>query len=92
MANWLTKLLSPPPGGRNLPAILRVRLPYASPQEGETPQKLPGASVVYGAGASALLVIAIYSLLMGRWFSALVMLFLSACLFGFALHIMRHFG
>jgi len=51
---------------------------------------LPNATVIYGIGASFMFVAAVSLLLAGRWFPALGVFALGACLLGFALHLLKH--
>ena len=92
MANFLQKYFPPPPpadGRVNLPSAYRADPPpvYASQR---MVKGLPNATVVYGVAASALFVVAIYSLLTGAWFNALLVLFVAACLMGYALYFLRN--
>jgi hypothetical protein len=90
MANWLQKILPPAPAAksRNLPVKARSgqvmsSLPVAPPD------KLPNASVIYGVAASALLVIALYFLFKGVWFTGVLVLLPAACFLGFALQFLK---
>ncbi|MDE2030419.1 MAG: hypothetical protein KGI97_07655 [Alphaproteobacteria bacterium] len=85
MANWLQKKPSLPAQRKtgNLPA-----------QPGRPPQhqnaNLPNATVIYGIGASFLFVAAFFLAVSGRWFPAIAVFAIGACLVGFALHLLKH--
>jgi hypothetical protein len=54
------------------------------------PQALPNSTVIYGIGASLLFVATFFLIASGRWFPALIVFALGACLVGFALHLLKH--
>ncbi len=94
MANWLERLLPPPKGSgksTQLPVVGRKR-PVA--EYGRSPlsesSKVPNASLIYGVGASVLMVMSLYFLFQGQWFTALVIMFPAICLFAFAMYFVRH--
>ncbi|MFY9288026.1 MAG: hypothetical protein WAO98_05945 [Alphaproteobacteria bacterium] len=91
MANWLQKIILPVPSGQKnqtLPTVLKSR-PIASPQQQTAPDKLPGASIIYGMAASALFVVALYFLLSGLWFTGFLVLLPAGCFLGFALYFLK---
>ena len=93
MANWLKKSVTPAKnlakkpslpaqsGGAGLPSFL------TGPRGSES---LPNASIVYGVAAGALLVVALYFLFTGKWFTGFLVLLLAGCFFGFAFHFIRY--
>ena len=91
---WLQKILTPPAPQKtgSLPVVRKNAglpaqpLPPGAPQ----PQNLPNATIIYGVGASLLFVAAFSLLIAQRWFSALIVLAVGACLMGFALHLFKH--
>ena len=84
MAGWLQKFISPPAVRKN------ANLPATPFKPSPQPQNLPNATIIYGIGASLLFVAAISLLMAGRWFPAIIVFALGACLTGFALHLMKH--
>jgi hypothetical protein len=92
---WLQKILTPPANqqkARKLPVAQRSGALPAQPMQrpGTRPQTLPNATVIYGIGASLMFVAAFFLVLAARWFPALVVFALGACLLGFALHLLKH--
>jgi hypothetical protein len=97
MPNWLDKFSPPqPPKGqvnRNLPAYSRKTWlsTFLGQEPPAQPNTLPNASVIYGIGASALAVIALYFIFFGhRLFSGIMVLLLAIALLGFALHFLKY--
>jgi hypothetical protein len=85
MANWLQKIASPP--------AIRKETGIAAKQGqrlNRAAQGLPPATIIYGIGASLLFVSSLFLLLSGRWFPALAVFALGACLMGFAVHLLKH--
>jgi len=95
MANWLDKLLPPPPpktgAGRQLVKSERkVALPSLFKNiNHEKVEEIPNASLIYGLASAALVVLALYFLFTGTWSTALLLFILAASLFGFALYYLR---
>jgi len=54
-------------------------------------QRIPNATLIYSVAAAALLVISLYfCLVLGNWFTGILLFVLSGTLLGYALHFMRH--
>ncbi len=90
MANWLQKIMLPVPAAksRNLPVKVKPGQ-LVTPMTVVRPEKLPNASVIYGIAASILVVIALYFLFRGVWFTGFLVLLPAACFLGFALHFLK---
>jgi len=86
MANWLQKIINPP--------AVTSKSGHLPTQPGKhepvLPQSLPNATIIYGVGAALMFVASFFLLLSWRWFPALIVFALGACLTGFALHLMKH--
>ena len=93
MSSWLTKILSPSVTkavAKNLPAVMRSNLPVSrGPLSPMQKKRLANAAAIYAAAAGCFFVAAIMFLLHGRWFSALMVLFIAACFLGYAAHFSR---
>lgn len=94
MANWLDKVLPPPKGSgksAQLPVVERKRpvAEYGRPLPPEA-SRIPNASLIYGIGATIMMVMSLFFLLQGQWFTALVILFPAICLFGYAMYFVRY--
>ncbi len=98
MARWLQKVLGSfpaiSPRHMNLPVqrepvrpLLDVRMAGPVRRAG-----LPNASIVYGIGASVLIVLALYLIVSGAWFTGLLVFLPAASFVGFALHFLRGRG
>ncbi len=85
MPNWLQKTFAPP--ALRKPTELGAQ---KGQQLRDAAQGLPNATIIYGIGASLLFVSSLFLLLAGRWFPALVVFALGACLMGFAIHLLKH--
>ncbi len=91
MARWLDRFLPPPTGKKpGLPSVEARRPGLPTQPLVAAPDQLPNASLVYGVAAAVLLVLCLYFLFTGRWFTGLILLLPTACLFGFAVHFIRH--
>ena len=92
MAGWLQKVL-PPNAQQKKSGALTLRgnslASWSSPPP-QGPQTLPNATIIYGIGASLLLVADFFLLLAGRWVAAAAVFALAGCLAGFALHLLKH--
>ncbi|MBV8548091.1 MAG: hypothetical protein JO126_01390 [Alphaproteobacteria bacterium] len=51
---------------------------------------LPAASIVYGCAASALLVVAVASVINGSWVNGILILLPALILFGYAMHFLKN--
>lgn len=101
MKDWLQKILTPRvplapdsrPSSTSVPVVKPNDSLPAQPLARKTtpqPTDLPNATVIYGIGASFLFVAAFFTLVNGRWFTALGIFALGMCLVGFALHLLKH--
>jgi hypothetical protein len=94
MASWLDRLLPPPSKGKRpgtyLPDVRRSSFSLAPrPMAPDAGGQLPNASLIYGAGAAALITFSLYFLFTGMWLTGILLLLPAGCLLGFALHYMR---
>lgn len=93
---WIEKLSQSPKKGqkrRNLPSLdLRGArsLFDLNGRRSSQDEELPNASIIYGMGAGGLIACALYSFVMGSWFTGLFLLVPAAALIGFALHFIKH--
>ncbi len=54
-------------------------------------KNLPNATIIYGIGASGLLVVGFYTMfVLANWFTGLLLLVLGCSLIGYALYFLRH--
>jgi hypothetical protein len=90
MANWLQKFMPPAATGERIRnALVPVKSgQLVKPGMAAAPENLPNASVIYGVAASVLIVVAVYFLFTGLWFTAFLVLLPAACFLGFALHFL----
>lgn len=94
MANWLDKVSSSSKGLRTsaqLPALGRKRpvAEYGRPSPAEA-SKIPNASLIYGLGATVMMVMSLFFMFEGQWVTSLVILFPAVCLFGYAMYFVRY--
>jgi hypothetical protein len=83
--------------GRSLQAVQPGRSLGATRPRGAAPFKksgakgLPNATIIYGVGASALVVISIYTtFVLANWFTGLLLFVLGCALLGYALYFLRY--
>ena len=68
---------------------IRKNLPDAFNLNARREAGLPNASLIYGMGSAALLVLSVYFLFTGMWLRGILVMLPAACLLGFALHFLR---
>lgn len=97
MANWLQKILPPPPdpkSGKSLPTKYQPGLPTSfkeslGNQLGIPLKGVPNASIVYGITGVILICLSLFNFFGGRWLTGFLILFPAACFFGYAWVFMK---
>ncbi len=98
MVNFLQKPPSPS-GGKGQGKGLRVRdskgalsknSGNAYPLIGQRNGRIPNASIIYGLSSAVMLVIGLFTIFYGSWFTGLLICIMAAALFGFAAVYVRY--
>jgi len=92
MTNWLEKFVPRLPQGptnRNLSVDVNQNRPLA-PGQNSFLAGVPNASLIYGAAASALFVIALCFVFRGRWITGFLIMLPAGCFLGYALHFLKY--